>query len=187
MSPLNSNDSQNPNSNSNVDPWTVIRHFASVHAGSIVNLTKISNGRCLRPVVKHEIFQFILSCCTLPVISMHKPLERPPLFDCLPLAGFLLGPGSKKTGCTRRLGFGLIRFTSLPPSSSGRSILFSDLSSSTSSWFKRTCTALQVMGGKHISIGKALPTYNSQIKSTRQRTIQKKWKNQWLNSWTEDP
>jgi hypothetical protein len=46
---------------------------------------------------------------------------------------------------------------------------------------------LQVMGGKHISIGKALPTYNSQIKSTRQRTIEKKWKNQWLNSWTEDP
>lgn len=83
-------------------------------------------------------FNALLSCCTLPVISKHKPLALF-LLCCLLLEGFLLplGAGFRNTGCSLRFGLGLILFTSL--SSDGRrSILFSDSSSETSSSLSRT-------------------------------------------------
>lgn len=88
-----------------------------------------------------KYFNWLLSCCTLPVTSKHKPFGRT-LSRCLPFTGFVLGPGSMKIGCIARVGFGFIRFISLSLSSCGRNILFSDSSSETSSWFTNTCKTI---------------------------------------------
>ena len=72
----------------------------------------------------------LLSCCTLPLISKHKPLFRH-LFK-FSLTDFL-GPGSTKTGWILRVGFGLMRADSLSSDGRRRS-LFCNSSEASSSF-----------------------------------------------------